>query len=217
MRVFNRLIIVIVVLTSCKTTTHEKNEGLPYFNSAELTPEWISRGVPEYNNIHKIPNFEFINQEGDKITQESYDNKIYVADFFFTTCPGICPMLERNMSKLQDIFGNDDEVLLLSHSVTPLKDSVSVLKEYAKENGIISSKWNVVTGNKDHIYDIARNGYFADEDFVKTKDASAFIHTENFVLVDKEKRIRGVYNGTLAIEIERLVKHIKMLKRENNF
>ncbi len=215
MRVFNKLILVIWVSVSC-TTTSKNNEGLPFFNSAELNPEWISSDNPNYEKIHTIPDFEFVNQEGKRVSQETYKGKIYVADFFFTTCPGICPMLEKNMSKLQDAFKNDDNVLLLSHSVTPLKDSVSVLKEYAIENNVITSKWNLVTGDKNHIYDIARSGYFADEDFVKTGDVNAFIHTENFVLVDRERRIRGVYNGTLAIEVERLIKHINMLKKENN-
>ncbi|WP_408031366.1 SCO family protein [Tenacibaculum xiamenense] len=214
MKVFNRLIIVLFIGLSCKTTKKKENERLPFFNSAELTPEWISKEDANYKSIHKIPNFEFINQEGNRVTQENFENKIYVADFFFTTCPGICPMLEKNMSKLQEVFKNDSEIKLLSHTVTPIKDSVSVLKEYAKENEIITSKWNLVTGNKEHIYNIARNGYFADEDFVKTGDKDAFIHTENFVLVDKEKRIRGVYNGTLAIEVERLIKHINILKKE---
>ena len=118
------------------------------------------------------------------------------------------------MSKIQEQYKNDSTILLLSHTVMPVKDSVSVLKQYAIDNEIISDKWNVVTGDKKQIYNLARKGYFADEDFVKTQDQDAFIHTENFVLVDKKRRIRGVYNGTLALDIERLIRHIKILKKE---
>jgi len=118
------------------------------------------------------------------------------------------------MRALQEEFKDDDDVLLLSHSVTPVKDSVPVLKEYAIENQVDAKKWNLVTGNKKAIYDIARKSYFADEDFVKTQDENAFIHTENFVLIDQKGRIRGVYNGTLAVETERILRHIKLLKKE---
>ena len=179
-----------------------------------FTPEWIDKDSDKYASIHKIPTFSFVNQNGDKVTNKTYEGKIYVADFFFTSCPGICPRLAKNMRTLQEAFKDDDDVLLLSHSVTPEKDSVPVLKEYAIENQVDSKKWNLVTGNKKEIYDIARKAYFADEDFVKTQDESAFIHTENFVLIDKKGRIRGVYNGTLAVETERILRHIKMLKRE---
>ncbi len=119
------------------------------------------------------------------------------------------------MNRLQEVFRNDPDVLLLSHTVMPWKDSVPVLKEYAIENGIDAKKWNLVTGDKDEIYDIARTAYFADEDFVKTQDENAFIHTENFILIDKKGRIRGVYNGTLEIETERILRHIKLLKKED--
>lgn len=187
---------------------------LPFFNSALFTPEWIEKGTPEYKEIHQIPDFRLFNQEGEVITQKEYEGKIYVADFFFVSCPGICPILEKNMSKLQDRFKNDDEVLLLSHTVMPTKDSIPALKKYAEKNEIISGKWNLVTGDKKQIYDLARKAYFADEDFVKTQDEDAFIHTENFVLIDKKGRIRGVYNGTLALDTERLIRHIQMLKEE---
>jgi len=208
---------MLILCFSCKKEkTIVSENSLPFFNSALFTPEWIKVDDPKYQSIHTIPNFELINQEGEKIFNKDYDGKIYVADFFFVTCPGICPILEKNMSRLQNEFKTDGEVLLLSHTVMPVKDSVSVLKEYASKNNIDSKKWNLVTGDKKQIYSLARNGYFADEDFVKTKDEEAFIHTENFVLVDKKRRIRGVYNGTLAIDIERLIRHIKMLKLEGS-
>ena len=209
------ILIVFLTLYSCKSSEKIDTETtLPFFNSAEFTPEWIAEDSEEYANIHSIPDFEFTNQNGKKITKETYKDKIYVVDFFFTSCPGICPRLAKNMGKLQEAFKDDKEVLLLSHSVTPVKDSVSVLKSYAIENNVNASKWNLVTGDRDQIYKLARTAYFADEDFVKTQDESAFIHTENFILIDKKGRIRGVYNGTLAVETERILRHILLLKKE---
>lgn len=213
----NKLYILLALITifACETEPKiNKKTTLPFFNSAKFTPEWISKTSDKYADIHTIPEFKFINQEGEKVTNKTYQGKIYVADFFFTSCPGICPRLAKNMRKLQEVFKDDNDVFLLSHSVTPEKDSISVLKEYAIENKVDSKKWNLVTGNKKEIYEIARNAYFADEDFVKTQDKSAFIHTENFILIDKKGRIRGVYNGTLAVEIERILRHIKILKKE---
>jgi len=187
---------------------------LPFFNSGEFTPEWIKTSSKSYKAIHKIPDFSFVNQDGKVVTQKDYLGKIYVANFFFTSCTGICRDLSLNMKLIQEEFKNDSNILLLSHSVTPEMDSVPVLKKYAKEYGVNSSKWSLVTGNKEAIYELARTAYFSDEDFVKTKEASEFIHTENFLLIDKKGRIRGVYNGTLKLEAKRLMKHIKMLKNE---
>ena len=199
---------------SCKKDI-DKTTILPFYNSEEFTPEWISKADNKYNKIHTVANFEFTNQNGKKITNKDFEGKIYVADFFFTTCPSICPILAKNMSKLQEEYKNDKDILLLSHSVMPWVDTVKKIKEYAKENSAIDNKWHLVTGNRDKIYNIARTSYFADEDFKKTKDTREFIHTENFVLVDKNGRIRGVYNGTLALDIKRLKRHIKILKEEN--
>ena len=209
------ILLALLTVLACKTAPKNDNETtLPFFNSAEFTPEWIAENSLEYENIHRISDFEFTNQNGNKVTNETFKNKIYIADFFFTSCPGICPRLAKNMGRLQEVFKEDSDVLLLSHSVTPEKDTVPVLKEYGIENNVDSKKWNLVTGNKKEIYDIARKSYFADEDFVKTQDETAFIHTENFVLIDKKGRIRGVYNGTLAVETDRIVRHIKLLKKE---
>lgn len=208
-------LIIVFILSSCKKEKKaDKELTLPFFNSADFTPEWIHEEDIRYKKIHTIPDFSLINQNGKEITKKTYEGKIYVADFFFVSCPGICPVLEKNMSKLQEKFKNDNNVLLLSHTVMPTKDSVSVLKQYAIENDISSKKWNLVTGNKEQIYNLARKAYFADEDFVKTQDKSAFIHTENFVLIDKKGRIRGVYNGTLLLDVKRLIKHIDILKKE---
>lgn len=216
MKKYSYIIVVVLLIASCKKAKEvDKATTLPFFNAADFTPEWIAEGTNEYNSIHTIPDFSFTNQNGETINKNTYKGKIYVANFFFVTCPGICPRLTKNMSLLQEKFKDDEEVLLLSHTVMPWRDSVPILKEYAIENKIDANKWNLVTGDKDEIYDLARKAYFADEDFVKTQDEDAFIHTENFVLIDKKGRIRGVYNGTLEVETKRLMKHIEMLQKES--
>lgn len=214
--IVNGLFLSIVILFyGCdKKEVHKKeleiNEvtKLPYFNSTDFTPEWEKA-------IHKIPAFSFTNQNEETVTNDTYKGKIYIADFFFTTCPGICPKLTKNMKSLQEKYANDTDILLLSHTVMPWVDTVKKLKEYALLNGINDEKWNLVTGNKDQLYDIARTGYFADEDFVKTQDVDSFIHTENFILVDQNGHIRGVYNGTIALDVKRLMRHIEILKKEH--
>jgi protein SCO1/2 len=210
------LVFFLVINFSCKKETEiVKTKILPFYNSEEFTPEWIGQNDPGYNNIHKIAAFEFVNQNGKKVTNKDFEGKIYIADFFFTTCPSICPILAKNMGKIQEYYKDDDDIMLLSHSVMPWVDSVKKIREYATEKKVIDNKWHLITGDKDAIYAIARTSYFADEDFKKTKDIGQFIHTENFVLVDKKGRIRGVYNGTLGVDILRLKRHIKILKKEN--
>ncbi len=211
------LIIASISLFSCSNKENKKKklvvaenveiERLPYFTSPEFTPEWKK-------GSHKIPNFSFTNQKGEEVTNKTFEGKIYVADFFFTICPGICPKLTKNMGMLRDEYQNNTDILLLSHSVMPWNDTVEKLADYAKANDINLPKWNLVTGDKDAIYKIARNGYFADKDFNETQDKDNFIHTENFILVDKEGHIRGVYNGTVELEVKRLMRHIEILKKE---
>ena len=201
---------MLIFFISCKEDKPKASlvDTLPYFNSAEFTPEWDVKR-------HKIPSFSLINQNGETVTNSTYEGKIYIADFFFTTCPGICPKLTKNMGVIQDLYLEDNEVMLLSHSVMPWVDTVDKLRQYAHDNSVDSKKWNLVTGNQDDIYNLARTGYFADEDFTKTGDENEFIHTENFILVDKQGYIRGVYNGTIDLEIKRLQRHIDILKKEN--
>ena len=163
---------------------------------------------------HSIADFKLINQNGDTVTQEQYAQKIYIADFFFTTCPTICPMMTANMVDIQKIIQDDDEVMLLSHSVTPEIDSVPQLKKYALEKGVIDAKWNLVTGDKKQIYELARKSYLAALD---DGDGGPYdmIHTENFILVDKERRIRGFYDGTSSDEVAQLLEDLKVLKSSN--
>jgi protein SCO1/2 len=214
---FTSILLLFIICVSCKKeAVVDKTKTLPFYNSEAFTPEWIAESADAYSEIHTIAPFEFTNQNGQKITNKNFKDKIYVADFFFTTCPSICPILAKNMGSLQEMYKEDENILLLSHSVMPWVDTVEKIKEYAIEQKAIDGKWHLVTGDRDQIYKTARASYFADEDFKKTKEESEFIHTENFVLVDKKGRIRGVYNGTLALDVQRLKRHIKILKREKS-
>ena len=198
---------------SSENTANEK-ESLPFFNQPDWTPVWISPGDAAYKKIHQIPSFSLINQEGKTITEKDVEGKIYIANFFFTTCRNICTKMTNNMHLIQDTFGDDDEIYLLSHSVTPESDSVPRLKKYALENKINSNKWSLLTGDKSSIYRLAKQEYFAGDTIGFYQTGNEFLHTENFILVDKHRRIRGVYNGTLLVEIERIKEDIAILKRE---
>lgn len=193
--------------------TREAEQRLPIYQPNDVNPELVDSTVQYIRKYHTIADFKLINQNGDTITQHDYDGKIYVADFFFTTCPSICPIMTHNIVYLQDIFKTDDHVKFLSHSVTPEIDSVPQLKKYALQKGVIDSKWNLVTGDKKQIYSLARKSYFAAEN---DGDGGPYdmVHTENFVLVDAEKRIRGFYNGTDQQDIERLAEDIRKLENE---
>jgi protein SCO1/2 len=215
----NVLILVsLIFLIGCKKTEQEKVvsrvEVLPFYDEATFTPKWFVKDNDSLKNFHKIADFSLINQDGIIITNQTFNNKIYITDFFFTTCPGICPKMTASMMDLQKEYMNDDEVMLLSHSVTPEIDSVSILKEYALKNEIVSNKWHLVTGNRKEIYDLGRKSYFVEEDLGKEKTEDDFLHTENFVLIDKNKYIRGIYNSLNSNDINQLIADIKTLKNE---
>jgi len=188
-------------------------ERLPVYQPASVNSELVDTTIVHKINYHKISDFTLTNQNGETVTQKKYDNKIYVADFFFTTCQSICPIMTKNMKDIQDKLIKDSEVLLLSHTVFPEIDSVEVLKKYAVENNVIDSKWDLVTGDKKEIYDLARKSYLAAKD--NSFGEYDMIHTENFVLIDKKKQIRGLYDGTNKQEINRLFEDIKILKNSN--
>jgi len=188
-------------------------ERLPVFQPASVNSELVDTTIVHKINYHKISDFSLTNQNGEVVTQKKYENKIYVADFFFTTCQSICPVMTKNMKDIQNKLIIDSEVLLLSHTVFPEIDSVEVLKKYAVDNGVIDSKWDLVTGDKKEIYDLARKSYLAAKDNSFSK--YDMIHTENFVLIDKKKQIRGFYDGTNKEEINRLLKDIEILKKSN--
>ena len=189
------------------------NNRLKIYNPADVNPRLVDESILHVQKNHNIADFNLINQNGKKITNKDYEGKIYIADFFFTRCQNICIAMAYNMSELQEFYKNDTDIMFLSHSVTPLIDSVAVLKEYAMNKGVIDGKWNVTTGVKKHIYELARKSYFAVLD-EGNGDENDFIHTEQFVLVDKKRRIRGYYDGTNDQEMEKLKEDIIFLKEE---
>ena len=189
-------------------------EVLPIYQPAEVNEKLVDSSIIHVAKYHKISDFKLTNQNGEEITQANYKDKIYVADFFFTTCQDICPVMTKNMYQLQEELKNDNQILLLSHTVIPEVDTVEQLKEYAVENNVDDSKWNLVTGDKKQIYELARKSYLAVED--SNYSQYDMIHTENFMLIDKERQIRGFYDGTNSEDINRLLKDIKILKQSYN-
>ena len=189
----------------------QPQKRLAIYQPSMVNPDLVDSTLVYVKKYHSIADFKLINQNGDTVTQEQYAQKIYIADFFFTTCPTICPMMTANMVDIQKIIQDDDEVMLLSHSVTPEIDSVPQLKKYALEKGVIDAKWNLVTGDKKQIYELARKSYLA---VLTDGDGGPYdmIHTENFILVDKERRIRGFYDGTSSEEVTQLLEDLKVLK-----
>jgi len=186
---------------------------LPVYNPVDVNPRLVDDAVKHISRDHRIGDFHLINQKGDSVGPKDFEGKIYVADFFFTRCQTICPIMAINMAELQEFYKDDDEIKFLSHSVTPVIDSVPVLEAYALKNKAIDGKWDITTGDKKHIYELARKSYFAvlDEGDGGEQD---FIHTEQFVLIDKQKQIRGFYDGTDATEVERIKKDVAILKLE---
>lgn len=203
-------VIIIVLIYNVLNVT----PPLPIYQPAMVNEEMVDSTIQHQRKYHKIGDFSLTNQNGEIITQNTYKDKIYVADFFFTTCQTICPIMTDHMYQIQKEIINDDDVMLLSHSVTPVIDSVPQLRKYANEKGVIDRKWNLVTGDKKQIYELARKSYLA----VKTDgngDQYDMIHTENFMLIDKKRQIRGFYDGTKQEDIERLLEDIKTLKEES--
>lgn len=205
------LVLSIIIITIIYQIMIPK-KVLKVYQPADVSAELVDTTLQYVKKYHTIADFSLINQNGETITQEDYNDKIYVADFFFTTCQTICPIMTDHMVEIQEKLKNDNKVLLLSHTVTPEIDSVAQLKKYALEKGVNDAKWNLVTGDKKEIYDLARKSYLAAKD-VPYSD-NDLVHTENFVLVDKKKRIRGFYDGTDPESIEKLLEDIKVLEEE---
>jgi protein SCO1/2 len=203
------LIIILIIFNVLNV-----QKPLPIYQPTMVSEELVDSTIQHQRKYHKIADFSLINQNGELVTQDTYKDKIYVADFFFTTCQTICPIMTDHMYQIQKEILSDDEVMLLSHSVTPKIDSVAQLKKYALEKGVIDRKWNLVTGDKKQIYELARKSYLA----VKTDgngDEYDMIHTENFMLIDKRRQIRGFYDGTNPEDIQRLLQDIAILKKES--
>ena len=215
------LFVGLLILIFIAIYTLLNKRTLPVITPRDVNPELVDSLVQHIGYNHKIAPFAFTNQNGKKVTNKDYEGKIYVADFFFTTCQTICPKMTDNMVWLQDKIKDNPKVKLLSHSVFPNEDTVEVLKKYAKEKGVVDSKWNLVTGNQKEIYKIARQSYLV----VKTgkpEELYDMVHTENFVLVDQKGRIRGFYNGLNIDEkvkgennLTQLLEDIELLSEKN--
>ena len=199
--------LLLFIFISCDEVSKKQ---LPIYNPTDFNPKLVDKSIRNVSDNHRVKDFNLINQNGIKVSSKDYENKIYVVDFFFTSCPSICPIMTNNMLLIQEEFIKNNDIILLSMSVTPEIDNVEVLKKYAIEKGVIDSKWNITTGSKKHIYELARKSYFAvlDQGDGGLQD---FIHTPNFILVDTKKQIRGIYDGTVENEISRLIQDINIL------
>ena len=204
-------IFIFIFVASCSTN----NTSIPYYNSPDFTPYFLSnREIIEEIISHKISDFSFINQNEKTISNKEIEGKIHVANFMFTSCTSICPDMTGNMKFIEEAFSNDPRIAILSYSVTPWIDTPDKLADYVEFNDIKTNNWHFLTGNKSEIYSLARESYFAEETIGFSKDSTDFLHTEYFVLVDKTKRIRGIYNGTLMLEAQQVVKDINALLEE---
>lgn len=203
-----RFFIVIIILFSCNENTHTKKLVLPVFGEKKINSGEINDTI-----YHTIQPFLFTNQDGEKVTEETIKGKIFVADFFFATCQSICPIMSSQLIYVQSAFDKDDSVLILSHTVNPMHDSVLVLKQYAQSYGAVKNKWHFLTGSKKEIYDMARYSYLVNA-LEDDGSAEGFLHSELFVLVDAKKRIRGFYDGTDSVAVAKLISDIKLLKTE---
>ena len=186
---------------------------LPIYQPAMVNYELVDSTIQHKKKFHRIADFSLTNQNGKTITQKDFKGKIYVADFFFTTCPTICIEMTNNLIKVQKKIKNNPHVMLLSHTVNPEIDSVAQLKKYAIDKGVIDQKWHLLTGDKKIIYELARKSYLAVKE---NGDGGGFdmIHTENFILVDPDRRIRGFYDGTNLDDIKRLMHELEILIHE---
>ena len=218
----NKLTIVLIVFfaTACnnggpKTTTiDEEKITLPYYEEATFTPRWFSTKEDVPVDFHQIPEFNLFNQYGSEVTAKDLDSKISIVNFFFTTCPGICPKMMANMYMIQDELQEKDKAMLLSYSVTPEMDGIEELKAYAEKNEIVNKSWFLLTGDREQIYDLGRNQFFVEEDMGIAKGPDDFLHTENILLIDGDRHIRGIYNGLNKTAIQQLLTDFKTLEAE---
>lgn len=209
----NKYYLLLLLLFSCNAKI--KKYELPFYNAADFTPIFITDEKEIATKIpHTISSFSFTNQEEKQMTEKAVKGKIHIADFIFTTCGSICPVITDNLAKASQVFEKDSNVVFLSYSVTPWIDTPDKLKAYKKNHNINNPNWYFLTGDKAAIYKLARTSYFAEEDLGFSKDSSQFLHTEHLLLIDPSMRIRGIYNGTLKLEVEQLIKDIELLKKE---
>lgn len=195
-----------IIMAGCKTKS-----SLPYYNSPDFTPVW---NIDTFKGVqHVIPPFAFTDQNNEQVTDKTFDNTVYVVGFFFTSCGVVCPKMIDNVKRVEKAFDKNSQVAFLFHSVTPKIDSVARLQTYAKKHHL-NGQWHLVTGDEGNIYTMARRVYFAEEEPGFQKDSTEFLHTEHLLLIDKYKHIRGIYNGTLPLDADRLITDISILLGE---
>ena len=207
MKRFSKFFLIAYFFITCS----KQKEGLPFYNSPDFTPIFEK---PKKDS-HTINSFVFTNQNNESFGSKDLIGKIHVANFIFTSCTNICPVMTTNMTKVENEFTNDEDVELVSFTVTPWIDGPELLKRYKKDFTLNSDNWTFLTGDKNKIYKLARESYFAEEEIGFTKDSSDFLHTEHFLLIDKKMHIRGIYNGTLKLEMAQIIDDIKTLKKFN--
>lgn len=206
--------LALAAVSCTPSTSGSRVDTLPYYADASFTPLWLEPGAEALDTLHRVAPFALTNQLGDLVTQETVQGSITITDFFFTSCPGICPKMQANMGELQTAFLEDEDVILLSHSVTPERDSVAVLQAYGQEHGVLPERWHLLTGDRQEIYQLGRHAYFVEEDLGLTREADEFLHTENFVLVDDQGHIRGIYNGLDKTDVQQLIEDVRTLQSE---
>jgi protein SCO1 len=197
------MLIAVALMAGC--SKKETEAPLPIFGEREVN------GADTI--YHTIADFKFVDQDSAMVTNDTFKGKIYVADFFFTTCRTICPIMKTQMKRVYDSIKGNPDVLILSHTIDPEYDTVGLLKDFAERLGVDSKKWHFVTGDKDKIYEIAQTSYFATA-LEDKAERDGFIHSGAFLLIDKDKRIRGKYDGTKADDVNRLLTDIRKLERE---
>jgi protein SCO1/2 len=197
-----------LIVTACQ----QPEKKLPILGERKAVIRRVNGQAVTDTLYHTIPTFRFINQDGSQITDRTFAGKVYVADFFFTTCPTICPKMRTQMLKIFEKYKENPEVMLLSHTINPGHDTVPVLKEYAESIGVNSDKWHFVTGEKQKIYEIGQNSYQVKT--ISEDKAGGFMHSGAFILVDKQRRIRGLYDGTVPEQVDQLLVDIDVLLAE---
>lgn len=211
--------ILVLLFTGCSIPPAPEQtmpDELPFFRDAMLTPEWIQADDPALDSIHRIPSFNLTDQDGKPFTETGMDGRICITNFFFTRCKSICPRMTLQLKHLRDTLGNAADIRWLSFSVDPQADSVPVMQAFGDEYGLKPDEWKLLTGNQDTIYHLARLGFFAGDSTGRISPTAEFLHTENVILTDGKRRIRGVYNGTLRVEMDRLMEDILILRKEQD-
>lgn len=209
--------IFLVALGTYILSSNKSGDKLKILNPKDVNSELVDSALQNLGHGHVVQDFAFVNQYGEQISEKTVEGKIYVVDYFFTTCGSICPIMTGQMKRVQAAYLNENDVLILSHTVWPEVDTVEQMLRYAKEKGVVKNKWHLLTGNKERLYDLARKSYFV----LKPAEAedvgdgnSDFIHTNNFVLIDRNRQIRGYYDGTDSTVVGKLIRDIDLLLKE---